>query len=172
MSQNDKAGFFIPALVGGAVAGVLTGIPLINCLCCLWIIGGGVIAAYFLNKESHKPITTGDGAIVGVFAGIVAAVIDFLISIPLAPISNAFFRNMMERFAEYAEEMPAAWDSWLERGFTESTIPMMLFGMVINAVIFSVLGALGGIIGVSMFKKKQRPAEGDVIDVSQNTNTP
>jgi len=171
MAQNEKAGFFIPALVGGAVAGVLTGVPLINCLCCLWIIGGGIIAAYFLNKESRAPLTTGDGAIVGVFAGIVAAVIDFLISIPLAPISNAFFRNMMERFAEYADEIPAGWDNWIERGFAESTLPMMLFGMVINALIFAVMGALGGIIGVSLFKKKKSPDNGAVIDVPKDTDS-
>lgn len=170
MSEN-KAGMFIPALIGGTIAGVLSGIPLVNCLCCLWIIGGGIIAAHFLAKESPTPLTSGDGAIVGVFAGLIAAVVDFLVSIPLAPITNNFLRGMFEKIAEYAEEMPAGWEDWLESNTWETSIPMFFFGLVINAVIFSLLSALGGIIGVSLFKRKSAPASQGVIDVPKDSIT-
>ena len=70
--NEQRPGMFVPALIGGAIAGVLAGIPIINCLCCLWIIGGGMLAAFFLTKESRLRLSAGDGAIVGIdLAGMV-----------------------------------------------------------------------------------------------------
>lgn len=166
---------FVPALVGGAFAGILSGIPLLNCFCCLWIIGGGMLAAYFLTKDSPVMLSSGDGAIVGVFAGIIGAVVDFVISIPLAPLTNAYFRRLMEKVAEFAEDMPSGWENWLERGAFENSAPWALLGLATNVVIFSILGALGGIIGISLFKKKRARENQGVIDVPKDqvkTETP
>lgn len=166
--NQTRPGMFVPALIGGAFAGILTAIPFVNCLCCLWIIGGGVLAAYFLTKNSPVVLSVGDGAIAGVFAGIVGAVVDFLISIPLTPINNAFFQNMFERLGEYMGQMPEGWESWFEGDF-ETSIPFTLLGLVINVVIYSIIGALGGIIGMSLFGKRFFPntAQG-VIDVPKD----
>jgi len=157
---------FMPALVGGGLAGILSAIPIINCLCCLWIVGGAMLAAYLLTKESKVPLSSGDGAIVGVFAGIVAAIVDFFVSIPFQAMSEDIFRNVMERFSEYAEEMPPGWESFMEGGAFEASVAMNILGLLIAAVVFSILGALGGILGISMFRKKLYPAQGDItIDV-------
>jgi uncharacterized membrane protein (UPF0136 family) len=166
--NNQRPGMFAPALIGGAVAGILTGIPLVNCFCCLWIVGGGVIAAYFLHKNSTVDLKAGDGAIVGVFAGMVAAVIAFLISIPLAPLDNALARSMMDWAAEYTDQMPEFWDSLIRGEGLESSFPFMVLELFINIVVFSVLGALGGIIGISLFKKKAAPSAQEVIDVPKD----
>ena len=57
-----------PEFIGGLVMGVLSALPLIsagNLCCCLWIICGGVVAAYMLQQNSETPITQSDGALVG-----------------------------------------------------------------------------------------------------------
>jgi len=170
--EEQRANVLVPALIGGGVAGVLSAIPVLNCLCCLWIIGGGIVAVFFLNKDTSRPLTMGDGAIAGVFSGLVATVADFLISIPLAPLAQKFAANVMERLAEYAEEMPAGWESWLDRGMGETHLSMILLGILINAIVFSILGALGGIIGVSIFKgDKTKQGEKDVVDVPKESST-
>ena len=167
--NNQRPGMLMPALIGGAVAGVLSGIPFINCLCCLWAIGGGMLAAFLLSKDSPIALTTGDGAIVGIFSGIIATIVDFFISIPLAPMANEFIRNLVERVSEYADEMPPDWETWLEGGAFESSLPMIMLGLVINVFIFSALGALGGIIGMSIFKKRFKPGTTKgVIDVPKD----
>jgi hypothetical protein len=170
--EDQRANMFVPALIGGGVAGVLSAIPILNCLCCLWIIGGGIIAVFFLNKDMSKPLTMEDGAIAGIFSGLVATAADFLISIPLAPITNKFIANFMERIAEYADEMPAGWQSWMDKGMGEAHLSMILLGILINAIVFSILGALGGIIGVSIFKgDKTKQGEKDVVDVPKGSST-
>jgi hypothetical protein len=166
--NNQRPGVFVPALIGGAVAGVLTGIPLVNCFCCLWIVGGGVIAAYLLLKDSTVELRAGDGAIVGIFAGMVAAVVAFLVSIPLAPLDNAIARSMMDWAAEYTDQMPDFWETMMQGEGLDSSVPFMVLELFINIVVFSVLGALGGIIGISLFKKKSIPPAQGVIDVPKD----
>jgi len=167
--ENQKPGMLVPALIGGAVAGVLSGIPLLNCLCCLWIIGGAMLASYLLNKDSPVVLTAGDGAIVGIFTGIVAAVVDAIISIPLAALNREFIANIIEKIGEYADEMPAGWETWLEGGGAATTFTMQMFGLLISAVIFAALGALGGIIGISLFGKKIPPQDKGATDAAKDT---
>jgi hypothetical protein len=165
---DQKPSMFMPALVGGAVAGVLSAVPFLNCLCCLWIIGGAVLAAYLLAKDSPAAMTAGDGAIVGIFTGIVAAVVDAVVSIPFQAINTQFVQRFMEGLAEYTEDMPQGWENFLERGAFEPSASMFMLGLLISVVIFSLLGALGGIIGMSIFGKKRVPKDQGVTDAPES----
>lgn len=167
--NNQKPVMFTPALIGGAVAGILSGIPLVNCLCCIWIIGGAMLAAYLLVKDYPVALSAGDGAIVGVFTGIVAAVVRTFVDIVLQPFNTKFLQRIMERVAEYAEEMPPGFESLFEEGTFETSVPKILFGLVISVIVFSALGALGGIIGISLFGKKAPQKTQGVSDDSENT---
>jgi hypothetical protein len=170
--NSERPSFFMPALIGGGIAGVLSAIPFVNCLCCLWIIGGAMLAAYFLSKDSKVALTSGDGAIVGALAGVIAAIVDFFVSIPFQAMSDEMARNIMEKISEYADEMPQGWENFLEGGGFEASMAMNILGLLIAAVIFSILGALGGILGMSMFRKKFFPSQENVtIDVpKENRN--
>jgi hypothetical protein len=162
----------MPALIGGGVAGVLSAIPFVNCFCCLWIIGGAMLAAYLLSKDSKVALSSGDGAIVGALAGVIAAIVDFFVSIPFQAMSDDMARSIMEKVSEYADEMPQGWEGFLEGGGFEGSMAMNILGLLIAAVVFSILGALGGILGMSMFGKKFFPPQGNVtIDVpKENSN--
>lgn len=168
--SNQKQGMFVPALVGGALAGFLSGVPLLNCLCCLWIIGGALLASYLLSKDSVTALTTGDGAIVGIFTGIIAAAVHLFVRIPFHSMNVGLMRNIMEKFAEFAEEMPSGWENLIERGTGEASLFMSLLGLVINAIIFSALGALGGIIGISIFRKKTIQKTQGTTNVPEDTS--
>ena len=63
----------------------------------------------------------------------------------------------MEQVGQYAEEMPSGWETWLERGSQGMSFPLFLLGLVVSAFVFSVLGALGGIIGISLFGRRVSP---------------
>src|SRR4051812_38952025 len=84
-SQQKKLDFIRPAIAGGLFWGALTAIPLINlanCVCCLWIQIGGAIGAWLLNKQKPGTLNYGDGALVGVQAGLCGMVVSALIDIP------------------------------------------------------------------------------------------
>lgn len=169
MNQHQKPGLLTPALIGGAVAGVLSGIPLLGCLCCLWIIGGAMLATHLAAKSFPVSMTAGDGAIIGILAGVVAAVVDGLVSIPLQAINAEFLQRLMERFAEYSSQLPGNWRELMERGMNKPSLAWFFIGLVISAAIFAALGAVGGVIGASLFGKKSAPA---ISKVEGGTDVP
>ncbi len=156
--DNRRPEYLVPALIAGSFAGVLSGIPFINCLCCLWIIGGAMLATHLLAKNTAGVLTAGDGAIVGALTGIMAATVDSLMSIPLRHLNEAFVRRFMESLARVAGQLPAGWQDWLQRGTsTGFSLAGFFLGLFISAAIFAVLGVLGGVIGVSLFGRKKMP---------------
>ncbi|MCD6193408.1 MAG: hypothetical protein J7L26_08040 [Candidatus Aminicenantes bacterium] len=158
--SNQKPGMLVPALIGGGIAGLFSAIPFLNCLCCLWIIAGAMLAAYLLAKDYPTSLPMGDGAIVGVLTGIVAAVVDAIISLPLQAVNAQVIQRFMERLSEYTSEMPPGWENWMERGFGPASAAMFLVSLLMSAVIFALLGALGGILGAALLGKK--PAAGQI----------
>ncbi len=72
--MNDK---MKPALIGGAVLGVLSAIPFVNMLnacCCAWALVGGAPATYMYVKRSATPASPGDRAVLGILAGVVGGI--------------------------------------------------------------------------------------------------
>ena len=159
--NEQRPKMLMPSLIGGLLSGVLTAIPFVSCFCCIWVIAGGLLATYLLSKESPSSLTTGDGVIVGVFAGIIGAVVDTIVSIPFDAMmrNSEFMRALLDKVGEFSQDLPAGMEDLLKSGpFSGSvSIPWMLLGLVLSMVIFSIFSALGGIIGVSLFKKKPDP---------------
>jgi len=159
--DQKKPEYFRPALIAGAVAGVLSGLPIVsagNCLCCLWIVGGAAMAVKLLAKNTVGVLTAGDGAIVGALTGIVAAVVDTIVKIPLQPYNMALARRIIDKFSEFGQEMPASLDGFLNGSSNPLTPGWFLLGLFFSAALFTVVGVLGGIIGVSLFGRKNPQA--------------
>lgn len=167
--NNERPSMLIPALVGGGLAGLFSAIPFLNCLCCLWIIGGAMLSSYLLAKDSRVNLGSGDGAIVGVFAGLVAAVAHAVINLPLQAVNVQIARRFLERLAQFAENLPSGLNAWLEQGPGGVTLPMFFLGLLLSSVIFAALGALGGIIGMALFGKKKTPPQQGVTDVTPDS---
>lgn len=166
--NQQREGMLVPALIGGAAAGFLSGVPFISCLCCLWIIGGGVLAAGLLAKDSPASLKPGDGAIVGVLSGIIAAVVHAVISVPLHALNIQVGRRILERLSEFSGEAPPGWERLFDLSAGPLSVSAFLFGLFFSAAVFAIFGALGGIIGVSLFGKKQGPAKEGVPNAPQN----
>ncbi len=151
-----------PALLGGLFIGVLSALPLIsigNCLCCMWVIGGGMLAAYLLQQNQVGPITASDGAVTGLLAGLVGAVVSLVIGIPVGLMFGPLQADMMQRVLSSAGEVPSELRPMIEQmqhnaGFT---IIGSLFGFVFMVVFGVVFGALGGLLGALFFRKDGPP---------------
>jgi len=156
--NEQRPPLFVPALIGGTVAGVLCAVPLLNCLCCLWIISGAILAAALWAKDSPVALTAGDGTLIGAFTGVFAAGAHAMISIPLATVNLAFFRNVFTKFSSYTNEMPDGWKEWLAQGAGPFRLSAFFIGLIVTAAIFACLGVLGGVIGVALFGKKTPPS--------------
>lgn len=157
-----KPNYTRPALIGGAVMGVLSALPFVNIgnCCCLWVLGGGAVAAYLLQQDHPQPINLSDGALVGLLAGLFGAVVILAISIPLAlllePFQRQFITGLLERWDNVP---PRVRDLAMNGGFTALRIVVQFFFWLVVGGIFS---TLGGVIGAAIFQKKLPPGTVDV----------
>lgn len=143
-----------PVLVGGAAAGLLSGIPGINCLCCMWILAGAALSVHLYAKSQSGPTTPGDGAVIGAFAGIVAAVVNSILNIVFQSANLAFLRRAIERLSANMDSFPREWQDWINQPPGPISIPQLILSLAFSAAVFAALGALGGILGASMFGRK------------------
>ena len=146
-----------PALFGGLFIGVLSALPIVNIgnCCCLWVIGGGVLATYLMQQNYPYPITAADGALVGLLAGLIGGVLGALLSIPIEMAMGPFTRHVMERILASNPDIPSETRTMIENmqaGAIAHTIRL-----VFSVLIGLVFGMLGGLLGVALFKKKDLP---------------
>jgi hypothetical protein len=164
-------------VIGGLVMGVLSALPLIgpvgNACCCLWVISGGMVAAYLLQQNQSAPITAGDGALVGLLAGLTGAFVHTLLSIPIDLMLGPMERAMAERFIDMAGSMPPeVRDLWDRYGRGGQPAAFMVVGYVVGLMFWLFIGGifstLGGLLGSALFRKKTPPG---TIDVSPSTSS-
>src|SRR5688500_13259273 len=97
-----------PVLLGGVFIGVLSALPIVsvaNC-CCLWIIGGGMLAGHLAQQESPARLSAGRGALVGLLAGVVGAIIWLVLALVLDVVMAPLTERMVDTMLRNAENMP------------------------------------------------------------------
>ena len=141
--------------------GVLSALPLVsvgNVCCCLWVISGGVAAAYVLQQGQADPIAPADGAFVGFLSGLLGAVIYFVVALPVDLVIGPMEREMMRR---WVENMGGAegFRNYAERADVVTAPVRAFIGFVMMLFLGAIFSTIGGIIGALMFKKQPAPAQ-------------
>lgn len=136
MNDRTKA-----AVIGGVIAGILSGIPIIGGCCFLWALGGGFLAVFMYLKNAPGGMMMGDGAKLGATAGVIGAVICAIIRIPLTLLGVGM-----------AAMNDNARSAGLGAGFAAATGVM---GIVLTVVVVVAFAVLGGVIGVAVLGKNR-----------------
>ena len=170
-SVDAKPSKLIPVLIGAGAMTATAVIPIIsivNCLCCAGIMGGAVLAVWFYKKSFpvDMDFRTSDGAVVGTFSGMLAAVLTSVIIVLTTGTSEEMELQIEQAFDQAAQQGsdPAAIEA-VQQFITQLlSSPMLLFVIILlfSLVIFTGFGALGGVIGGNIFKTKiieQPPAQ-------------
>jgi len=149
----------MPALYGGIVIGVISGLPflsLINCLCCAGVLLGGFLSVFFYKKDltpQMPPLTSNDALQLGALAGLFGAIVGNILSaIILYSVGNLMGEAMMEFFEGFRDQMPPGTIEQIEEGVRSGEVSPV--GIVISLIIDPLFGLLGGLIGYSVFKPK------------------
>lgn len=156
-----------PAILGGLFIGILSALPLIsvgNACCCLWIVCGGLLASYIMQQNHPGPIQVGDGAVVGLLAGIFGALVWAVVSIPIQLVTGPIQAAWVERIINSTEDIPPQVMTWLEaiRGGAAVTLSITL-GLMFMLFFGIVFGAIGGVLGAIFFRPKAPPGTIEVL---------
>ena len=141
-------------LVGGAFNGVLSALPIIelgNC-CCLWVLGGGAITTWLLQREQSEPLEPGEAALAGLLAGVVGAVIFAVVSVPVQMVMGS-----LGMFEVGALDVPPEVRELIE-ALSSSVALRVLIGFVTMLIVSAIFSTLGGLLGAFLFRKAVPPA--------------
>lgn len=161
--MDNQPSKLVPALIGGGVMAVLSSFPLIslgNCLCCMWILFGGGLAAYLYSKElpEGEMLSSGDGALVGLIAGLFGALFTSLLSSLFILIGFRFSPEILQEIMENNQDMPPEFRDFMQSWTSEGGLGsfMVIMGLFMNLVTDSIFGTLGGLLGTAIFSKQKK----------------
>jgi hypothetical protein len=137
----------ISAGAGGIIMSFLSIMPVLsmaNCILCLWMWVGGIMAVYIYTRMEPGPLPGSRGAAIGAVAGIVGAVIFAGVTLLIGGVAT---------LATLLESVDAE-DVLLVAGIQGAYVLIVLVAML---VLCPGIGALAGLIGAELFGKPQRP---------------
>ena len=152
-----------PALLGGLFIGILSALPIIsvgNC-CCLWIIGGGFLAAYVDAQNSPVNVPVGRGALNGFLAGVAGAFIWMIAAVALEGLIGPMQQQFAEAMAQRSQAMPPEVREWFETLASRASSPgRWIGGFIFQLFVGMIFAPIGGMLGALYFKKDVPPALG------------
>lgn len=142
----------ISVLLVGIVVSLMSGLPLVQCGCCLWILLGGFLAVplYQAFDKPSRTLTSGQGILLGFLVGVVAAVGVSILNYFIGATSIDEAMRTIRSNPDLGPVLAPAFDRFPE-AFTQGAATLV--GLVCNLVIYPLLGILGGVVGSALFKK-------------------
>jgi len=170
--MEDRGHYLKAFLIAGLLMGVLSAIPVANCCCCIWVIGGGGLAGYLLCQWSKTAVTAGEGALVGLFAGLIGGVLNSMsaaLQFLLNP--NALKSAFEEQMRTRGMNVPPELEQFVNQMMDVLTHPVPMIGLTVlfSLIFFGIMGMLGAMIGVSIFEPRfalARAAKGGMAQAS------
>ena len=146
--------------------GVLSALPIIavgNACCCLWVVGGGFVAAYLQQQVQDTPISPADGALVGLLAGIGGAVVHLILSVPINLVLGPMEREMMRRLVENMGGAGAeGFRNYADRAELVAGPIRAAASFIFMLCVGAIFSTIGGLIGAMVFRKPA-PVSADAL---------
>lgn len=129
-----------PSFVGGVFAGVPSGIPFVNLLCMIWAICGGILAVHSYSRRAKAGLSSRDGVRLGLMTGLTGSMLALPIGMSLEYLLKNWFPGLNN-------------DAAAVTGL--SHFILILVRIVSNVVFIIGFSVIGGMIGISVFKRRE-----------------
>lgn len=144
-------------LLGAGVVAVLSTsyLGFVNCLCCAGVIAGAMVAVWHYTTNNNLTIPAGEGAVIGLLAAVAGGLIALVLNLILTGIGLGADEAIREFALEYLRDAvpPDQLDDIEEQMEAGQTAGAIVINGLCSVVIYAIFGALGGVIGASVFKK-------------------
>lgn len=151
-------------LLAGFGMAIVSSLPLVGVLCCLWALAGGAGAVAIYGWRTHRGLTTGMGARIGAVTGLAGFIPFALIFVGKLAFKGKELREAMRKGMEQAvannpDPNAGRVAEWFATpGGTATLITIM---MVMFLFVFVVFSTAGGAIGAALFGQKGEGASSE-----------
>jgi hypothetical protein len=165
--MQETPGKIIPALIGALLMASLSVIG--YCICFIWIILGGLLAAYLYQRKlpAGRLFLPGEGALVGWLSGLFGTLFFTLGFYIYLSIMGSASSAYWDEAGPGGFAWESIWDSLfqgiLEQGIMSSLF--FIFALIFHLTLFSLFSTVGGILGTAFFNTGRRTG------TSQETTT-
>jgi len=125
----------------------------------MWVISGGVLAAYLEQQRDPTPITPGRGALTGLVSGVIGAVVWLIASVALNALMAPLQQRLAGEFMRSARDIPPEVRAMVESFGANSSL-RVVFGFVLFLCVGAIFSTLGGVLGAAFFRNDVPPALG------------
>jgi hypothetical protein len=163
--MSTKPNKMLPALYGGLIMGIISGVPFlnfVNCCCCAGIMLGGFLAVFFYKndiKPDMPPLMSSDalavGALAGVFGAVVSSVLEGAALLAFGNLTGKTIADIITGIygrAGIIDQLPPQALEQLNALEYMKFTPLLVIRAFILHPLF---GLIGGLIGYAVFKPKQ-----------------
>jgi hypothetical protein len=155
VKMNIKS-LLLSGIIAGTIMAVLSSLPLIsflNCFACFWLWASGILGSglyrLFQGKSLTSSLTGGQGAVVGIFSGLIGAVVYSILGTIIGGAGLA--SGLAPLLASQSKTVEDVVPGTLVSFFTAGTFSIVV--LLFNIIIFPFFGAIGGAIGGVLFGK-------------------
>jgi len=162
-AQNDDSPDTFNALLWGAgvivVTSLLPYVGILNNLCCLGVIVGGLVTAYQYINQYQLTIRGGEGFKLGALAGLLGGMGYFIIFTAVQmlldyQINIEETKNLLiALFGSDPQAREQIEESFRKQKLEGVTISNILIGLISTLIIYPIAGGIGGAIGAAIFRK-------------------
>jgi hypothetical protein len=150
--------FLISALIAGVVIGLLGNLPLlnlVNCILCLWVWLGGILAVWLYRRYQRggAGLSIAQGAGLGALSGLIGA----LVGVVVFAITSSVTMPLMNSLAQ---ALQIEGDLPFQSGGIGAIVSQAIFFLILDLVLYPIFGAIGGLIAASLFWKKPQATVG------------
>lgn len=152
--------FLYPAFFAAICSGVLSGVPVLDLGCLLWMTGGGALAVYFYSEKHGRPLVRpSDGARLGMITGFFGFFFGFFVKIFSQLLIFRGLSHVVDAYKDQIEhyEMPPGPEAAQLKSWAMTSEGMAFFfvlGAIFYFIIFVLLSTVGGAVGVKALKKE------------------
>lgn len=144
--------------LGGLFIGVLSGLPFVgwaNVCCCLWVVTGGVLTVYLQQQGRAEAVIAGDGAITGLFAGVIGAVIHLLFMVAFIAMGGDAMQLQMQEALDQSPQLAPEVRQAMERLMAGPAVALVVALVIVP--VYAIVGLLGGLLGTLFFRRPPAP---------------
>jgi hypothetical protein len=134
--------------------GSLPLLNLVNCILCLWVWLGGILAVFLYRRYQRggPGLSIAQGAGLGAVAGLIGALVGFVVFAITSSLSMPLL-NSLAQALQIEGDMP------FQSGGIGAVVTQAVFFLILDLVLYPIFGAVGGLLATGVFwKEPQAPS--------------